>query len=111
MSDTRADLLELLESQYRGFGWEVERAEDGTLRAAGPGGVTWIGAVVVAEDLTSGDLEARLPALSRERMPKGGELCPLDLMPDPECEADLRALLDRLDIRRPHVSLYSLRAT
>lgn len=111
MDDPRAELLSRLEAQYRDFGWSVERAADGTIRAIGPGGVTWIGAAVVREDIESGELAARLPQLSRQRMSDSGELCPLDLLPEPECEAATRTLLERLGLSRcPHISVYSLAA-
>ncbi len=51
MSERKQELLAALEGVYRGSGWKVTPAEDGTLRATGPGGVTWIGLAVVAEDL------------------------------------------------------------
>ena len=49
MSERKQELLTALERVYRGSGWKVTSAEDGTLRATGPGGVTWIGLAVVAE--------------------------------------------------------------
>lgn len=111
VTESRTRLVEMLEAQYRSFGWSVERAEGGLVLATGPGGVTWIGAAVTEDDVASGELEARLPELSQRRMPSGGELCPLELMPEPACEADVRELLDRLGLSdRPHVALYSLAA-
>lgn len=111
VSEERARLIGLLEEQYRRAGWQVERGEDGTLRASGPGGVTWIGAAVTSEDLESGELEARLLELSDTRMAGRGELCPLDLLPEPACADRLRHVLDRLGLSdRPHISLYSLAA-
>lgn len=85
--------------------------DEGLVLAAGPGGVTWIGAPVTRDDLDSGSLEARLPDLAERRMERGGELCPLELLPDPGCEGDLRSVLARLGLdRRPHVAVYSLPA-
>ena len=70
MSERRQELLGTLERYYRGCGWSMEWAEDGTVRAAGPGGVTWIGLAVVPEDLTTEDFGARLLELSEQRMPE-----------------------------------------
>ena len=110
MEARRQELRSLLEEQYRSHGWRPETAADGTVRAAGIGGVTWIGLAVVSEDLTDPGFEARLLALSDERMPRG-ELCPLELLPDEPCASDLRALLDRLRLHdRGHVEVYSLAA-
>jgi hypothetical protein len=104
----RLKLVSRLEAHYRSQGWPVECAEEGTVRASGPGGVTWLGAVVVPEDLTSEAFRERLVELSSRRMPGGAELCPLDLLATEECEGELRALLDRLGLSgRPHVSLYT----
>jgi len=109
VSVERAELLGQLERLYRGHGWLVNHDEDGTLCAAGPGGVTWLGTAVVPEDLASDRLESKLLDLAGRRMPKGGELCPLDVLPAPECEAELRQLLTSIGLdRRPHVSVYSL---
>lgn len=100
----------MLETYYRGCGWKVERADDGTVRAAGIGGVTWIGVPVVKEDLAAAGFPDRLIELSEERMPKG-ERCPLELLPDESCADELRALLDRLRLRdRGHVEVYSVAA-
>lgn len=110
MSARRQELGELLERHYRSYGWSVERADDGTVRAAGLGGVTWIGLPVVADDVADPGFEARLLILSDERM-AGGELCPLELLPDDDCADDVRAALDRLSLReRGHVEVYSLAA-
>ena len=110
MSERKQELSGRLEACYRGFGGRVERADDGTVRAAGPGGVTWIGLAVVPEDLAAADFEARLLALSEQRMPHG-ELCPLELLPADECAGDLRAVLERLRLsERGHVGVYSLAA-
>lgn len=109
MEARREELIELLLSHYRGHGWPVERAADGTLHASGPGGVTWLGTALVATDLESEQIEARLIELSEQRMPRGGELCPLDLVAASECEDEVRGVLDRLGLsHQPHVSLYSL---
>lgn len=110
MEDRRQQLLDLLEEHYRSCGWKVERHADGTVRAAGVGGVTWIGVPVVAADLASSDFDARLLELSDQRMPRG-ELCPLELLPDEPCADQLRARLDALRLRdRGHVEVYSLAA-
>lgn len=108
--DRRAELTERLAEHYRGSGWRVS-LDDGLVLATGPGGVTWIGAPVTRDDLDSGTIEARLPELAGRRMQSGGELCPLELLPDPECEPELRSVLARLGLdRRPHVAVYSLPA-
>ena len=110
MSERKRELIGRLEAYYRAFGWRVERAEDGTVHAAGPGGVTWIGLAVVPEDLAAAGFDARLLALSEQRMPHG-ELCPLELLPTDECAGDLRAVLERLRLsERGHVGVYSLAA-
>jgi hypothetical protein len=80
------------------------------VRAAGLGGVTWIGLPVLAADLDDPRFEQRLLALSDERTARG-ELCPLELLPDAECAERLRSVLDRLRLRdRGHVEVYSLAA-
>ena len=110
MTDTKIQLGDALEAYYRGCGWKVERAADGTVRASGIGGVTWIGLPVVAADLTEEGFEERLLALADERMP-AGERCPLELLPAEECADSLRALLAELRLeRRGHVEVYSLAA-
>jgi hypothetical protein len=110
MGARRDELRDLLERQYRSYGWRVVVGDDGTVRAAGLNGVTWIGLPVVAEDLADPAFEARLLALGNERMP-GGELCPFELLPDETCANDVRALLDDLRLRdRGHVEVYSLAA-
>lgn len=110
MTEIRAGLLEMLEGHYRSSGWKATRS-DRTVEASGPGGVTWIGRPVVAEDVESEDFETELVSLADRRMPAGGELCPLDLLPDERSEPALRELLDRTGLsRRPHVSVYSLAA-
>ena len=109
VSATRDDLRGHLEAYYRSCGWPVEHASDGTLRARGAGGVTWIGLVVIPEDIAEGGLAARLRGLSDERMPGGGERCPLELLPAAECAEELRALLAELGLSEL-VSVYSLAA-
>jgi len=111
MSERRQELLDELERHYQGCGWKAEQAGDGTVRAAGPGGVTWIGLPVVPEDLGDDGLTERLLDLADQRMPSGRERCPLEILPDPACADELRALLDRLRLReRGHVEVYSLAA-
>jgi hypothetical protein len=111
MSARRQELLDLLEAYYRDCGWPVERRGDGTIRAAGVSGVTWIGMAVVPEDLVSPEFEARLIDLSEQRMPEGGELCPFELLPAEECAEELRGVLARLRLDdRGHIAVYSLAA-
>jgi hypothetical protein len=107
MIEGRRELLGHLEAYYRGCGWAVERSPDGTIRARGAAGVTWIGLPVVAEDFDD-NLPARLAALSDVRMPSG-ERCPLELLPAAECEARVRMLLAELGLS-DLVSVYSLAA-
>lgn len=108
MSADRATLLRRLEDHHRSHGWPVRRDHDGTLRATGPGGVTWIGSALVREDIATGGLDERLTELATTRMPIGGELCPVDLLAADDCEEELSAALSRLRLdERPHVSLYS----
>jgi len=110
MANRRDELRDLLALQYRSYGWKAVAAQDGTVRAKGLNGVTWIGLPVVAQDLEDPTFEARLLTLSDERMPRG-ELCPLELLPDASCADDVRAVLDRLRLRdRGHVEIYSLAA-
>lgn len=111
MSERKQELLAALERVYRGSGWKVTPAEDGTLRATGPGGVTWIGLAVVAEDLADATFPARLLALADSWMPGGRELCPLDVLPDAPCADELRRLLADLRLAdRGHVEVYSVAA-
>ena len=106
----REELTGLLERYYRGCGWPVERVADGTVRARGIGGITWIGVPVVASDLDDPDFAERLRVLSEERMP-GGERCPLELLPAEDCGERLRGLLDRLRLaQRGHVEVYAIAA-
>lgn len=110
MTGARANLTTMLREHYRRGGWAVEAA-DGILEAAGPGGVTWIGRAVTSEDFQDGSFEAEIVDLAERRMERGGELCPLDLLPHEDCEPKLRELLARTGLdRRPHVSVYSLAA-
>lgn len=106
---TRDELTTRLADHYRGQGWVTRTEADGTILATGPGGVTWIGAAVTVGDIHSGVLEARLPELADRRMPNGGELCPLELLPAADCHAALEGLLDRLGLaQRRHVAVYSM---
>lgn len=109
MEADRRELIEKLEAHYRSSGWSVKRAADGTLYANGPGGVTWIGAAVVSADLEDGIIAERLLEMADQRMEAGGELCPLELLPSPDCERDLKELLARIGIAdRSNVDVYSL---
>lgn len=109
MSARKQELLGHLEAYYRGCGWPVEQAEDGTLRARGSGGVTWIGMAVAAEDLGDPGFPGRLIGLSDVRMPHTGERCPLEVLPAEECAGEVRALLASLGLA-DLVSVYSLAA-
>ncbi len=109
MMSRRQELLDQLECYYRGCGWNVERAEDGTVRAAGTGGVTWIGMAVVADDLAADDFAERLVALSDVHMAEDGARCPFELLPDADCARDVRSLLERLRLAE-RVAVYSLAA-
>lgn len=104
----RQELQAKLVDYYRGCGFKPHVADDGTVRAAGLGGVTWIGLAIVPADVNG--LAERLDQLSAERMP-GGQLCPLELIPDPECEARVREVLheSRIGDRR-YVEIYSIAA-
>lgn len=108
MSVRRQELQTKLVEYYRGCGFKPAVADDGTVRAAGLGGVTWIGVPIVAEDLEG--LPARLLELSEERMP-AGQLCPLELLPDAVCEDEVREVLRQTRIAdRRYVEIYSLAA-
>lgn len=107
MNASRAELLALLETYYHACGWKVARVDDRTVHADGPGGVTWIGLAVVVDDLDDEMFLAQLSELSRRRMERGGERCPLELLPDPACADELRSLLARLRLT-DQVSVYSL---
>ena len=109
VSATRDELRGHLEAYYRSCGWPVEFSSDGTLRARGAGGVTWIGLVVMPGDIAGDGLAVRLRELSDERMPGGGERCPLELLPAAECADELRALLAELGLSEV-ASVYSLAA-
>jgi hypothetical protein len=109
MENGHRELIETLEAHYLGNGWRVERVDDGTLHASGPGGVTWIGAAITATDIEDENAAERLRAMAERRMEAGGELCPLELLPSPDCEHELRELLDRIGIGdRSNVEVYSL---
>jgi hypothetical protein len=109
MSAKRQELLDALERYYRDFGWKVEGADDGTVRATGTGGVTWIGMAVVPEDLDAAGFGERLVELSEQRMPAGGERCPFELLPDESCAGEVRSVLADLRLSE-RVSVYSLAA-
>ena len=110
MAARKQELRNLLTEQYKSYGWKTVPADDGTVRAVGLNGVTWIGLPVVAEDLADPTFEARLLLLSDERMPRG-ELCPLELLPSADCADRLRATLDRLRLaERGHVEIYAVAA-
>jgi len=109
MDARRQELLDELERYYRGCGWKVERAEDGTLRAAGAGGVTWIGMAIVESDLADETFADRLLELSDVRMADDGARCPFELFPAPECAGDVHSLLARLRLAE-RVAVYSLAA-
>jgi hypothetical protein len=106
VSARRQELQEKLVAYYRGCGFTPHVAEDGTVRASGLGGVTWIGVPILPEDLDT--LPDRLLALHEERMP-AGQLCPLELLPDASCESEVREVLQRTRIAdRRYVEIYSL---
>lgn len=108
MTEFKQELSDLLVSHYRASGWKVEHATDGTIRAAGPGSVTWIGLAVGPDDLAEDGFADRLRALGEERMP-AGERCPLELLPAEECAPQLRSLLSELRLDDAgHVEVYSL---
>jgi hypothetical protein len=108
METTREELLTTLEAHYRGSGWRVQRGDDSTVFADGPGGVTWIGRAVVAADLDDDGVEERLRELAERRMDGGGELCPFELLPAADCKQRLEELLSRIGIAdRGNVAVYS----
>jgi len=110
MTNERQQLTAALERYYKSCGFPVDVHEDGSVRARGIGGVTWIGLAVLPDDLVDSSFGDRLLALADERMP-AGERCPLELLPAEECADDLRALLAELRLeRRGHVEVYSLAA-
>lgn len=107
---TREHLANALEQHYRSSGWSVARFDDGSVRARGWGEVTWIGLPVTCAELDDPSFEALVQELGAQRMPTG-ELCPLELLPDPECADRLRALLDRLRLgERGHIEVYATAA-
>jgi hypothetical protein len=107
MTERKSELLGHLEEYYRGCGWPVERAADGTVRARGAADVIWIGLPIVADDFDD-SLAERLIGLSEVRMPSG-ERCPLELLPAAECEGRVRLLLAELGLSDA-VSVYSVAA-
>lgn len=110
MSSQAEQLAAKLEAHYRASGWQVERASDGTVRAHGWGGVTWIGLPVTANDLDDPEFLRHLLALSSERMPTG-ELCPLELLPSSDCAERLRHVLESIGLdERGHVEVYAVAA-
>jgi len=108
MESRKQELLDELERYYRGCGWKVERSPDGTLRAAGTGGVTWIGMAIVAADLDDEGFGLRLVELSDVREDDGAR-CPFELLPDPACAGEVQSLLAQLRLTE-RVSVYSLAA-
>lgn len=109
METLRRELQKKLEDHYRGSGWTVKRASDGTVYASGPGGVTWIGAAITAADLEDESTGERLREMAERRMEGGGELCPLELLPSADCAQELKSLLHRIGIAdRSNVAVYSL---
>lgn len=107
MEAHRQQLAAVIEKHYRSNGWKVERRDDGTVRAAGLGGVTWIGLPVVTADLDDEQFEHRLLTLGEERTAEG-KRCPLELLPADDCTEGLRSLLRRLRLdERGHVEVYS----
>lgn len=75
MAETRLRPLSELERTDASCGREVERSEDGTPRATGPGGGSWIGLAVVPEDLENEAFEERRRPLS-EHVPCVGRRAP-----------------------------------
>lgn len=111
MKEPRRELTEKLRAHYRASGWKVAKTADGLLEAVGPHGVKWLGRAVVAEDLRDEAFETEILDLADRRMPNGGELCPLDLLPAPDCATELRELLDAMGLgRNTHISVYSVAA-
>jgi hypothetical protein len=111
MSTRREELLSLLEDFYRrGVVWgEPWRADDGTVRVSDGGGVTWIAAAVVPEDLADGGeaFRARVLALTDEQMPQpDGRPCVVELFPADECAGDVHAILRELRLEE-RVGVYS----
>lgn len=110
VSEERKDLTAKLRAHYRSRRWKVIESA-GHLEAVGPHGVKWIGRAVVAEDLEADGFEAEIIELSERRMPEGNELRPLDLLPAPDCQEDLKDLLERNGLSRcTHISVYSASA-
>lgn len=107
----RSALLSLLERQYRQSGWSSRRGDNDVIRAVGPGGVTWFGMAILPQDLADRGLVGRIRELADQRMPRGGELCVLDLLPSAECHDEVDRLLDAAGLgSRNNISLYALPA-
>jgi hypothetical protein len=64
---------------------------------------------VLSNDLASDEFSDRLRELSDFRMGDSGARCPFELLPDPECADDVRALVHELQLTE-RVSVYSLAA-
>lgn len=114
MSARREELLSLLEELYRrGIVWgEPWRADDGTVRVSDGGGVTWIAAAAVPEDLAEGGKAFReqlLDLCAQHMPPPDGRRCVVELLPADECADDLHALLRELRLEE-RVGVYSLAA-
>ena len=87
----------------------MKRMDESTVLADGPGGVTWIGRAVVREDLRDEATGERFREFAERRMEGGGELCPFELLPSPDCFDELEQLLERIGIaERGNVEVYSL---
>jgi hypothetical protein len=111
MSETREELLAVLEEFYRrGLVWgEPWRPGDGTVRVSDGGGVTWIATAVVADDLADGGeaFRERLLGLCAEHMPPpDGRRCVVELLPAQECAGGVAAILRELRLEE-RVGVYS----
>ncbi len=107
---TQSAAHEALIANYERRGWrQVEPVgDDGVVSVAGPGGVTFHGRAVIGEEIPTPEFAGLLKRLAATRMPTG-QLCPLDLMPEPEAGDELRRLLRDLHLDRlGHISVYSL---
>lgn len=98
MDARREQLLQTLERHYRaGSLWrEPRRADDGTVRVEDCGGVTWIGVAVVSEDVEDDAFHRQLRELAGQYMPETHWRCPVELMPEPDCQHDVERLLRAL---------------
>lgn len=97
-------------ANYERLGWpQVEPiGDDGVVAVAGPGGVTFHGRAVRPVDIDDPEFKALVKRLAATRMPTG-QLCPLDLMPEPAARERLKELLGELHLEREgHISVYSL---